>query len=77
MGVHDVGHMVPPFADDGVLRQRIRGVAVGEFLHGEQGQGFRIEEDRVVGNPGLGESAGEFGPDLIVAFPVFGWPSRA
>jgi hypothetical protein len=43
-----------------------------EFLLGEQGQGFRVEKDRVIGNPGLGESAGEFGPDLVVASPVFG-----
>ena len=71
-GFHQRRHVIPPLADDGEARQVGSRVAIGEFLHGEEGEGFRVEEDRVVGNAGVAEGLSERGPERVMAAPVFG-----
>ncbi len=72
VGLHDVRHIVPPLAHHRVLRQLVRRAGVRQFLHGEQGQRFRVQKDRVVGDARLAQRARQLRPDLVVPPLVFG-----
>ncbi len=71
VGFHEVGHLVPPFPNDRVLRQTGRSTAVCQFLHGEKRQRLFVQKNGVVRNAGGGKGSSQLGPDLVVAPFVF------
>ena len=48
-------------------------MVVGQFLDREQGEGFLVEEDRIIRDAGVVKRFGRLRPDFVVAFLVFGF----
>ena len=51
--IHQVGHVVPPFAHDGKVRQRVHGVARLTLERGKQVPAGLVEENPVIADPGV------------------------
>ena len=66
-----VVHVVPPFSHDGMARQLVSGVVLGEFLKGEQGLRVLVVVDGVVADTGPSQRLDQIRPDLIVPSLVF------
>lgn len=70
-GLHDVGHVIPPFAHNGELRKLLHGVARAALEHGEEMVGAFVEENPVVADAGFAQRVGKRGPDLAMTSLVF------
>ena len=69
--LHDVSHVIPPFAHHLELRQRIHGVICSARQNGEKMVRACVEEDPIVTHAGVVQCINQFGPDLRVTSFVF------
>ena len=74
--LHQRRHEIPPFADDGRIRQTAPQCGAIQFLHGKQRERFLIEKDRVVGNARRLQFCRQFRPEFVVAPLVFRHDAR-
>ena len=72
IGLHDIGHIIPPFLHDRGRSQILRGLLAFDFLHGKQNIRLLVPEDRIVVYVGIFQHLDQFGPDFGVAFLVLG-----
>jgi len=70
-GLHDVGHVIPPFAYDIELRQMVHLMIAGARQDGKEVMGVRVEEDGVVAHARLLQCINQLGPDLLMPAFVF------
>jgi len=75
IGFHDIGHIRPPFFHEGVTGQVVVGIIVRQFLDSEQCPGIFIQINGIIADTGSFEQPGQFRPDLVVPFAVFGFKS--
>ena len=70
-GMHDVGHVIPPFAHDFEFGKRVHRAMRGAREHREKMIGAGIEEDAVLVHACVVQCVNQFRPDLCVPALVF------
>ena len=74
--LHDVGHVVPPFLDDGIAAEILGTLVPFDFLIGEQDVGVLVPPDGVILYAAVGQELLELGPDGGMPALVFVFETR-
>src|SRR5690349_5185507 len=69
--LHDVGHVIPPFAHDGEFGQALHRMVVRARQYREQMMRVVVEKDAVIAHAGVVQCIDEFRPDLPMPAFVF------